>query len=355
VGWVALGWGEPIVPWWGRRGGGREPSWRGWGGPRVVNNVVISNTVVVNVQNITVYRNQSVSHAVRAVDRARFGHGPITAARAVQMDPRRLRPLHGSPEASTTPASFAPTTVRGIRPPEDSLRRPVVATRPARREAEAAAPSAPSGDRRMVSLPPERLVSVPKLGPRELGGGPPRPSFGHGTVERPMTDRKPSPAPPRPGAGSVGPLYPRSAVPPSPPGRQALPPPAVGKGPSASPSILPGAPPLTGPTTAPLPRISPGKGKGPEPGKAAAALPPAARIHPSPPQAAGPAPGAVRPGTSAGGTPAVTGHAGSAPGRTIRRLETSRQPAHALPGVPANRLAPRGVRQDPTKPGEPKG
>ena len=33
VSWVALGWGEPVVPWWGRRGGVRGPSWRGWAGP----------------------------------------------------------------------------------------------------------------------------------------------------------------------------------------------------------------------------------------------------------------------------------------------------------------------------------
>ncbi|HLQ22257.1 MAG TPA: DUF6600 domain-containing protein, partial [Gemmatimonadales bacterium] len=37
VGWVPLGWGEPVVPGWGREGFIHEPSWRGWGGPRVVN------------------------------------------------------------------------------------------------------------------------------------------------------------------------------------------------------------------------------------------------------------------------------------------------------------------------------
>jgi hypothetical protein len=30
LGWVALGWGELIVPWWGRPGVIHEPSWRGW-------------------------------------------------------------------------------------------------------------------------------------------------------------------------------------------------------------------------------------------------------------------------------------------------------------------------------------
>ena len=38
--WVALGWGEPVVPWWGRAGFVGRPWWGGWGGPRVVNNVV---------------------------------------------------------------------------------------------------------------------------------------------------------------------------------------------------------------------------------------------------------------------------------------------------------------------------
>ena len=54
LGWVALGWGEPLVPWWGRPGFAHVPTWGGWGGPRVVNNVVINNTTVVNVQNINV-------------------------------------------------------------------------------------------------------------------------------------------------------------------------------------------------------------------------------------------------------------------------------------------------------------
>ena len=63
-------------------GGGRasatRPSWGGWGGPRVVNNVVINNTTVVNVQNINVYRNTTVQNAVVVVNENRFGRGPIT-------------------------------------------------------------------------------------------------------------------------------------------------------------------------------------------------------------------------------------------------------------------------------------
>ena len=35
VGWVALGWGEPLHPWWGGPGFVGVPWWGGWGGPRI--------------------------------------------------------------------------------------------------------------------------------------------------------------------------------------------------------------------------------------------------------------------------------------------------------------------------------
>src|SRR5438094_258327 len=54
---VARGWGEPVIPGWGSPRFVGRPWWAGWGGPRVVNNVVVNRTTVVNVQNITVYRN----------------------------------------------------------------------------------------------------------------------------------------------------------------------------------------------------------------------------------------------------------------------------------------------------------
>ncbi|MGH7535248.1 MAG: DUF6600 domain-containing protein, partial [Gemmatimonadales bacterium] len=91
VGWVPLGWGEPLVPWWGPVGFVRTAWWGGWGGPRVVNNVVISKTTVVNVQNITLYRNTSIQDAVVVVNQEHFGRGPITTARVAQVDGRSLR------------------------------------------------------------------------------------------------------------------------------------------------------------------------------------------------------------------------------------------------------------------------
>jgi len=43
VTWVALGWGEPVLPWWGHREFRGHPWWGGWHGPRVVNNIVIEH------------------------------------------------------------------------------------------------------------------------------------------------------------------------------------------------------------------------------------------------------------------------------------------------------------------------
>ncbi|MDP2785205.1 MAG: hypothetical protein Q8O38_11525, partial [Sulfurimicrobium sp.] len=76
LGWVALGWGEPLTPWWGRPGFIGRPWWGGWHGPRVVNNVVIKQSTVVNVSNIT-YHNTRVNNAVVATTRERFGRGPV--------------------------------------------------------------------------------------------------------------------------------------------------------------------------------------------------------------------------------------------------------------------------------------
>jgi hypothetical protein len=347
VGWVALGWGEPVVPWWGRRS--REPSWRGWGGPRVVNNVVVNNTTIVNIQNITVYRNASVPRAVVAVDRARFGHGPITATHVVQTDAQKLRPLHGGPEVSVTPASIVPTTTRGIRPPDESLKRPVVATRPARRQLEGTAPGAQPGVPRIVSLPPEHLVTVSKPH-QEPGDGPPRPSFGSGTIERPMTDRKPSPGPPRQGVPSVRPSNQRPAdAPPAlgapdVPGatrRQTGPPPAPGKGPESPgarrPVAPPTGPPVTGSPGAPPRTVDPGQisqEKGKSPGSS-----PMGRTPSGPAPAARQVETPKEPGKGSA-APAAPGYTASPPARSGQSRETSRQPARSLPGEPANRLAP---------------
>src|SRR6058998_1032862 len=122
VSWVALSWGEPLVPWWGRPHFIGRPSWVGWGGPHVVNDVVVNRTTVVNVTNINVYRNAEVRNAVVVVNENRFGRGPITTAREARVDPRSLHLTHEAPQIAARPASFVPTDSRGIRPPEASLK-----------------------------------------------------------------------------------------------------------------------------------------------------------------------------------------------------------------------------------------
>jgi hypothetical protein len=327
VGWVALGWGEPVVPWWGRWRVAREPSWRGWGGPRVVNNVVIHRKTAVSVHHISVYRNVSAPHAVVAVDRTRFGHGPITRARVLHVDAQRMRPVHGAPQISATPASFAPTAIRGIRPPEESLKRPVVVPRSLPRES-------------------QRVLTVPKPYQQEL-------PFRREPVERPIGDQKPSPAAPRPNGITVAPLRPRPVDVPRSTERQSgtlSSDPGLGKG-SAALLPLPGATDRRRPTLerGPMPpQAGDGPGGGPRPtgaigaprsshrGQQVETLPPQVRVAP-------------RPGASAGGA-AVPGHPGVPPGRAVNRPETSRQPAVSLPGGSANRLAPGRLDKRPASP-----
>ncbi len=195
VGWVALGWGEPCVPWWGPKSFSHRPWWGGWGGPRIVNNVVINKTTVVNVQEINVYHNVSVRNAVVVVNENHFGRGRITSARVTKVDVRDLRPIRTAPQVTATPGSFVPRENRGIRPPERVLERPVLATRPPRPRAE----SASGGERNVgparVPSPAPRIVSVPQQ--RETAPVPQRPPFGQSKVERRTTDRAKLPAPPK--------------------------------------------------------------------------------------------------------------------------------------------------------------
>ncbi len=291
IGWVALGWGEPCVPWWGATGFRHVPWWGGWGGPRVVNNVVISRTTVVNVNTINVYRNASVRNATVVVNESHFGRGPITSARLAQVDMRSLHPIHTAFQVTPTPASFVPTASRGIRPREEDLRRSVVATRQPRPWAESASREerklGPAG----VSMPAPHLVSVPRQ--PETALVPRRPPFGQSKVERPSGDRT-----------------------------KALPPPTVEssrrpeRGPKGSP------PPVTtqvSPQTAgPAPTASPPPTSRVEASRPPQGLPPV--TGQKPPQTAGPAPTASPPPTP--------------------RVEASRRPAQPLPGEPANRLAP---------------
>jgi hypothetical protein len=139
IGWVPLGYGEPLIPWWRGVGGvapGR-PWWGGWGGPRIVNNTVIKETNItnINVNNIR-YVNFERPHAFTAVDRDSFVRGDL---RRLELPRERLRdiarPLRGAPEVVPRRESlFAvrPAKLREgrrLQPPRDALQRAAVTTR----------------------------------------------------------------------------------------------------------------------------------------------------------------------------------------------------------------------------------
>ena len=194
VGWVALGWGEPLVPWWGPKGFIHRPWWGGWGGPRFVNNVIIKRTTVVQVQNIKVYRNVAVHNALVAVDENHFGRGRISSVRIAGVNTKNFRPIHTAPLLKATPTAFEPDASRGIRPPERNLKRSIVATRPPQLSAGQALVRKPNSRREGISGPPH-LVGAPRQ--REAREAMQRPPFGRSTIERPMGDRTQRSVPPR--------------------------------------------------------------------------------------------------------------------------------------------------------------
>ncbi|MFY9328025.1 MAG: DUF6600 domain-containing protein [Georgfuchsia sp.] len=114
VGWVALGWGEPCLPWWGQPGFVGRPWWGGWAGPRVAHNDA-------NYR----YRNFNHRNAVIAMPEKSFGHGRVANARRVDAGHiRDLRPIAGQHPMRPKATSFAPTTRRSVKPAENVINRP---------------------------------------------------------------------------------------------------------------------------------------------------------------------------------------------------------------------------------------
>jgi hypothetical protein len=347
VGWVALGWGEPCVPWWGRPHFVRRPWWGGWGGPRYVNNVIVHQTTVVHVEQITVYQNVHVHNAVVVVNEDRFGRGRIPhGARVAQTDVQSLRPTHAAPGVSKTPDHFVPVTTRGVKPPDDYLRRPVVATRPPHRGGVEVGGAEPRGGPAPMPTPAPRLVPTPQR--PEPASVVSRPPFGKGTIERPVPDR--SPAPPRQRGEEARRTEPTPETRPGiqPPSKPALEP-KVPSPPVAAPPLQPGGEPRVGGPTPAAPQAPAGRERpgGREQGPG---VPPAAPRQ-APPQPGGeprvggptpapphvPAPRTVTPPSPAPSKPAAGAVAQPAP---PGRREVTRQPDRPLPGEPANRLAP---------------
>ncbi len=197
-GWVALGWGEPLVPWWGPSHWRHHARWAGWGGPRVVNNVVIHHTTIVHVKEISKYSHASHKGAIVAVDRGDFGRRRVHEARLAKLDTAKLRPI-GERDFGVRPSqrSLVGTDRRAKRPPRGDVERAVVATREPRRAA------VPELDRRNEAEtksrrsradvpgehPPARVV--PREPPPRGQEAAERPPFGrHGA------EKRAAPAPP---------------------------------------------------------------------------------------------------------------------------------------------------------------
>lgn len=190
VSWVPLGWGEPCIPWWGRAGFVGRPWWGGWGGPHVINNIVVNKTTVVDITHIT-YANTRVRDGVVAIRQQRFGHGlPGHHVRLRDADLKQLEPVRGPLPVRPMAGSLVPTAERASQPPQRFLNRRVVATR---------APHNPTVDlgreglslRSRAHAPAPRIVEAPQRPNAALVS--PRPPFGHeGT-----TERLPSSMPPR--------------------------------------------------------------------------------------------------------------------------------------------------------------
>ncbi|WP_132545296.1 DUF6600 domain-containing protein [Plasticicumulans lactativorans] len=168
VGWVALGWGEPALPWWGRRDVVGRPWWGGWGGPRVVNRRVLRDRDGYRLRPADIrYVNCDIDRAVVVAPPDRLPRGDRDWRRLPRDEVRRWRPAERQPQRlQPLPVSLAPWTGRAARPPQRVEERPLVHTR---------APDDVRQRLRGIGLQaPERTAPAPRvvqpgvLMPREL-------------------------------------------------------------------------------------------------------------------------------------------------------------------------------------------
>jgi hypothetical protein len=235
--WAPLGWGEPVIRWWGGPRFVGVAWWGGWGGPRVVNNVVINRTTTVNVTNITVYRNVNVTNAVVGVPAGRFGQPGVRPTRVVDAaEVRQLAPVRGAlevrPVAASLTASAGPAAAR---PPEAVRTRAVVATRAPqdvspelRAQGLATSPAAAPQAQQHIVPAPARTVT-PQAAP---GGGAPRAAGRGGSEDGPRRGR---------GGADRGQGQPGGAAREAAPSRQAVPPAPPAPGVQGAPGGQPAA------------------------------------------------------------------------------------------------------------------
>jgi hypothetical protein len=287
--WAPLGWGEPLIPWWGRPGFRGVPHWAGWGGPRVVNNVIIDRSTTVNVTNITVYKHVTVTPAVIGVPADNFGRGHLKAVRIAPQEVHQLRPMRGAPEVRPVAASLVPGTGATVKPSPALQARPVVATR-APKDLEPAL-RAEGLDAKRASM---HVVAVPRLvpSPRPLRGPVHEP--GHDSTAPAGTSMPPVPKPGGRGRDATGVSPEAQKTPNAPPHREAVIPEPQSRGgrqgqdttPVLTPAT-PGGARIAGPPPPPKGTPPPGRQRDTTPGKEAPSVlppgPPGIAKAPGPP------------------------------------------------------------------------
>ena len=157
VAWVPLGWGEPCLPWWGPARWVGRPHWLGWGGPRVVNKVVIERKTVVHTPAIQEYENAQLPGGLVAVAGKSFGRQPVGRIHLESVPQSRLEPVHGAVPVERAPVSFTGSADKVRPPPKHALERRFVGARPGVVHAPAALapePRAGSKAHKSFSRPP---------------------------------------------------------------------------------------------------------------------------------------------------------------------------------------------------------
>ena len=186
--WVALSWGEPLLPWWGPAHYRGRPWWGGWGGPRIVNNVVIRQTTVVNVADIR-YHNATLPRAILTVPADRFGRERVRATVENRYRHTEFAPVRGELPVKATRASLYGGAPKGAQPPRDVAARPVVSTRTPRERTRPLQDAIPHARQ---AVPESRYVIPPARRSADRQALP-RPPFG----SEAGPERAPQPRPPR--------------------------------------------------------------------------------------------------------------------------------------------------------------
>ena len=325
VWWVALSWGEPVLPWWGAPYRRWRPYWGGWGGPRIVNNVVINQTTVIKTDAIR-FRNASLPRAVLGAPADKFGRERVHASAESRFRDTDFAPLRGELPVKPARASLLGGAPKGVQPPREIVARPVVSTRMPR-ERERAEPWKDEAPRVRTQAVPESRFVIPPVRRAEEKRELPRPPFG----AEAGPERAPPPRPPR---------YDEMRRPVMPP------PPAAARGPSSETVRERGAERREGqpaPRPVPSPRGAPPPSRPSEPGSAEAprvrpeSMPPADTTRQGAARARGAERRAVRP------APQLAPPSGVAPPAAPPAVPGS----EAVPGTGTEAAPPRGEsRQD---------